>query len=226
MFVNGALLFGDIRDLPQRKLNSRELRLEWCNAVSEAYGDMFGTLLVPRRLTVKNIKRSLMGNCEKHSLVPYKAGSGKRIECKMCRHFRTTINKDGKVVSKRKLTFYKCDRCDVAGQPCGFCSSTCWNAWPLHTKWQLPPSDDESSAESDPECVFCGSAGSDDDENNPALKCSRCRATMHSQCLGLEKTMCLERSLTFLSFFAVAGVPAQNGTQTGTSIKPLYDSID
>ena len=39
------------------------------------------------------------------------------------------------------------------------------------------------------------------------------------------KTMCLNRSLTFLSFFAVAGVPAQNGTQTGTSIKPLYDSI-
>ena len=43
--------------------------------------------------------------------------------------------------------------------------------------------------------------------------------------LAARKTMCLKRSLTFLSFFAVAGVPAQNGTQTGTSIKPLYDSI-
>lgn len=188
VFVNGVLLFGDLRGVS--RIDSKELRREWCCTVSRQYRALFGSMLAPRRLTVKNIQRSMLGNCEMHSLVPYTTDLNKRIECKYCRNYRTTINRDGKVVSKRQTTRWKCNRCDVVGQPVGFCRDIeCWNSWPLHDSWQVTTfSESDSSTESDAAwiCVFCRSADPLDDDSNVALTCAHCRVMMHALCIGME----------------------------------------
>ena len=133
IFVNSAILYGDIHDL--KIFNSKALRTEWVLHVVKLAIASTPTIrtLKPRRKTVRGIENSILCRSGDHKLVKYdNSAPKKQIECYYCR----------KVLRKVSYTTFKCSLCNVHGNPVGFCKkrgkdvrhrfSNCFDLFELH----------------------------------------------------------------------------------------------